>query len=82
MDTQPHADPADAPESPPEKESARPFARDEQQTDTTTGAEAQSHPLINLCRAWMRCTSAADRVRFLSDIGATTDRETTGERKP
>ncbi len=32
--------------------------------------EAQSHPLINLCRAWMRCDNAADRALFLSDVRA------------
>ena len=33
-------------------------------------AEALSHPLINLCRAWMRCDTAADRALFLSDVRA------------
>lgn len=32
--------------------------------------ETQSHPLITLCRAWMRCDNAADRALFLADVRA------------
>ena len=41
----------------------------ERQTDIANATDAQSHPVINLCRAWMRCTTA-ERARFLADIGA------------
>jgi hypothetical protein len=56
-----------AAESPPEKKSARPLARDEQQTDTTTSAEAQPH--LELCKLWMRC-GPQSRWKFLGDVKA------------
>ena len=39
-------------------------------TASQVEAEALSHPLITLIRAWMRCDNAADRALFLSDVRA------------
>jgi hypothetical protein len=58
---------------PPEKEEAAPCgtaSSGERLESNTASAETQSHPLITLCRAWMRCDNAADRALFLGDVRA------------
>jgi hypothetical protein len=56
--------------APPAKKVPEPLAGNEQRTSNTASAETQSHPLITLCRAWMRCDNAADRALFLGDVKA------------
>lgn len=80
-DTPIPADPAPAAESPPKKGAAPcgTAGSGERKRDSTNATEVQSHPLTNLCRAWMRA-GTEDRDRFLSDIGAKIDDDATGER--
>ena len=78
--------PALSAESPPDKKSARPLAKDEHADNATPEPEAQDSRLAVLCKAWMRATPTERRL-FLEDIRAgapnlwrDVDREATGGR--